>query len=183
MKRNFIITACCVLFFSIFMLFSVNNGNAEKPNLSVKIPPPIEGIILKEDRKSQFLSKESISILGANGVKHNYLVEIARTADQQRIGMMFREHISENTGMLFLFPEEEKRSFWMKNTLIPLDIIFIRKDGIIHHIHPMAEVESLKPISSNGEVLAVLEIAGGEVEILKINVGDRILHDVFLPKK
>ncbi len=183
MKKNILITISLALLLCVSMVVLIDKGNAEKSNNIIKIPPKIEGITLVEEEKAQSLTSEPLTILSANGKKHNYLVEVARTPEEQRIGMMFRKYIDENTGMLFLFEKASKRNFWMKNTLIPLDIVFIRKDGIINHIHPMAETESLKPISSNGEVIAVLEIAGGEAEILGINVGDRVLHKDFLPKK
>ncbi len=156
-----------------------NKEDKEDSEVVIKIPPPIEGVKLPQERKPQSLKTTQIAILTSDGSRHKYTVELAVTPEQHRIGMMFRDYIEENTGMLFVFKDEAERNFWMKNTFIPLDLIFIRKDGVITHIHPMAEEESLKPISSNGRVMAVLEIAGGEAEILGINVGDRILYKDF----
>ena len=188
-KRNYVIIVSCFILFSGVLLFSIfeyvgAQPAVEKPieieNSVVKIPPPIEGLIPKEHRKAQRLNKEDISILSANGVMHKFTVELAISPLEQRIGMMYREYITENTGMLFLFDKDSMRKFWMKNTLIPLDIIFIRSDGVIHHIHRMAEPNTLKRISSEGEVMAVLEIAGGASELAGINVGDRVLYKVFI---
>ncbi len=153
-----------------------------KDNVTVKtinIPPPIEVNKFYIEKKPQKLKKAEIAILSANGKLHKYMVEIAVTGEQLRIGMMFRKYIEENTGMLFAFKGEAERSFWMKNTLIPLDLLFIKNDGVITHIHHMAKEGSLEPIRSNGKVAAVLEIAGGEAEILGINIGDRVLYKDF----
>ena len=77
------------------------------------------------------------------------------------MGLMFRNVILPGTGMLFLFDDVRERTFWMKNTWVPLDIIFIREDGVIQNIHYNAEPNSLERIHSEGEVQHVLEIAGG----------------------
>ena len=188
-RNNFIVIICCLSFFFMltFVLLGYINAQAtvektpsnNEKNIVIKIPPPIEGLILQEQRKAQSLKKTKIALLGADGNSHEYTVELAVTPEEQRIGMMFRNYIPENTGMLFVFKEDTERNFWMKNTFIPLDLIFIRNDGIITYIHHMAEEESLKPINSNGKVRAVLEIAGGEAEILNINIGDRVLYKDF----
>ncbi len=145
----------------------------------VKIPPQIEGFIPADEKKAQSLKTAEIEILTKNGKSYKYTVELAITPKEKNMGMMFRDMIDRNTAMLFIFEEVGERSFWMKNTLIPLDVLFINSDGIITHIHHMAEENSLEPISSNGKVKNVLEIAGGEAEILGINIGDQILYKDF----
>jgi len=145
----------------------------EKP---VKIPPPIR---LTPQEAPQSLEKESIKISTAEGKTHSFVVELAKTREQQKIGMMYRMRTEPMTGMLFLFDDVKERSFWMKNTFIPLDIIFIQKDGIIAHIHENAEPHNLKGVKSGKPVAAVLEIAGGEASKLGINVGDRVSHSFF----
>ncbi len=127
----------------------------------------------------QKLSSENIIIQTKTGKAINLNVEIAKKSHELRKGMMFRTEIAPMTGMLFLFSDDRVRSFWMKNTLVPLDMLFIRNDGIIDHIHINAEPESLEPIKSKATVRAVLELAGGESKKLGINVGDRILHTFF----
>jgi len=189
-KRKFLTIISCLSLFSIFIFIisgyvsaqalKDNKNNIAPDKVStIKIPPPIEGNTPSSAKSAQNLKKIDIAIQSANGEIHKYNVELAITLEQQRIGMMFREYIDENTGMLFSFENESERSFWMKDTLIPLDILFIRKDGVITHIHHMAEENSTNRINSNGKVIAVLEIAGGEAEILGINIGDRILYKDF----
>ena len=188
-NRNILISlGCCVLillyvFSSFSQISSAEDVKSEPEETVIKIPPPIDGLTLQEhSRKPQTLEKDSLSILSSEGKRYDYVVELAKTPSQQKIGMMFRHEVPEGTGMLFLFPESKERSFWMKNTFVPLDLIFIRKDGVIHHIHPMAEEKSLTPILSNGPVSAVLEIAGGESQLLNLNIGDRVLYTDFMPE-
>ncbi|MFK7840427.1 MAG: DUF192 domain-containing protein, partial [Bdellovibrionales bacterium] len=106
-------------------------------------------------------------------------IELALTPEQQAKGLMFRAEIPNDYGMLFVFNEEAPRSFWMKNTLIPLDIIFVKRNGEILHIHENAVPLDLTPIRSDGNAYAVLEINGGLSKTLGLNSGDKIDHSVF----
>lgn len=99
-------------------------------------------------------------------------VEMARTQDEQARGLMFRTGLAADRGMLFPFSPPRPASFWMKNTLIPLDMIFIRPDGSIARIAANTVPESLEPVSVDEPVAAVLEIAGGNAQAQGIHVGD-----------
>lgn len=101
-----------------------------------------------------------------------FRVELAETPAEQQKGLMFRETLENDKGMLFVFPDSREASFWMKNTLIPLDIIFIDADRVIHHIHADAVPHDETPISSNGKIIAVLEIPGGQAKSQDIKTGD-----------
>lgn len=92
---------------------------------------------------------------------HKFNVEVARTAEEQKQGLMFRTSLPADGGMIFPFEKPRFASFWMKNTLIPLDMIFVRADGSIDRIAENTIPESLEPVVSGGEVSAVLELAGG----------------------
>jgi len=107
----------------------------------------------------------------SDGRIHRFTAEVARTPDEQAQGMMFRERIGPNEAMLFPFPTPRVASFWMKNTLIPLDIIFIRADGTIARI-TTAVPHSLDQVLSGEPVSTVLEIAGGRAAELGIKEGD-----------
>ncbi len=172
--RNNIVIVCILVFIAVFIFFLVDHSNAKKFSNAKKLNNTVSIV------KTKTLDKQLISILSSDGNRHDYMVDIAKTQAQQQTGMMFRYNIDKDTGMLFLFDEEAERSFWMKNTFIQLDIIFIRKGGIINHIYSMAEAESLTPISSRGKVIAVLEIAGGEANMLGIHTGDRVLYNDVL---
>ena len=105
---------------------------------------------------------------------HGFTVEVARTSDEQSQGLMFRESLGPNQGMLFPFDAPRDAGFWMKNTLIPLDMIFIRADGTIARIAANTEPHSLEPVISGEPVVAVLEIRGGRSAELGIREGDRV---------
>ena len=135
-------------------------------------PPP--------QQASQQLETSGLQIITDDDSFVNYVVEIAKTPQEMKTGLMFRKEMPPNYGMLFVFDKEDERGFWMKNTLIPLDMIFIRADGKIHRIYPMAKPnDSETIIKSNGPVLAVLEINGGEAMKNGINVGDIVKHAAF----
>lgn len=99
--------------------------------------------------------------IAAAGKTHRFNVEVARTDAEQDRGLMFRTSLPGDGGMIFPFKKPRIGSFWMKNTLIPLDMIFIRADGSIDRIAENTIPESLEPVVSGGEVSAVLELAGG----------------------
>lgn len=102
-------------------------------------------------------------------------VEVADDLQEKLNGLMFRESLSSGHGMLFIYDPSENAHMWMKNTLIPLDMLFINSNQQIVHIHHKAEPHSLKPIGAGQMTSAVIEIAGGEAKARDIRVGDRIL--------
>ena len=113
-----------------------------------------------------------LTINSANG-KHRFTVEVARTAEQQETGMMFRRALAPNRGMIFPYDPPQFVAFWMKNTLIALDMIFIRADGKIARIATAKPLDET-PVPSGDTVVAVLEIRGGRSAQLGIRAGDRV---------
>ena len=106
-------------------------------------------------------------------------MELARTPEERSRGLMFRESMAADAGMLFDFGRVGRQAMWMKNTYLPLDMLFIRNDGTIHHIQQRTQPQSENIIPSNGRVRAVLELNGGTVERLGIKVGDVVEHPMF----
>ncbi len=106
-------------------------------------------------------------------------VQIADTDEERARGLMYRQALADDEGMLFDFKSPQKVSFWMKNTLIPLDMIFIAADGHIASIARNARPRSLRHIPSGVPVLAVLEIGGGRARKLGIERGDMVHHALF----
>ncbi len=121
----------------------------------------------------------ALQISTQSGKVYDFAVELALTPAEQSKGLMHRTTLAENAGMLFYFGAEQPRSFWMKNTLIPLDLIFVKLDGTIHHIHENAIPKDETPLPSQGNVGAVLEINGGLSKKLGIKPGDTIKHQFF----
>ena len=116
------------------------------------------------------LQKIPLTIRSASGV-HRFTVEVAATAEQQARGMMFRRSLGLNEGMLFPYSPSLQVGFWMKNTLIPLDMIFIRSDGTIVRIATARPLD-LHSVDSGEPIGAVLEIPGGRAAELGIKEGD-----------
>jgi uncharacterized membrane protein (UPF0127 family) len=110
----------------------------------------------------------------SNGRKHRFTVEVATTSEQQQMGLMHRSALAPDRGMIFPFDTPRQASFWMKNTLIPLDMIFVRADGSIANVEANTVPLSLQPVYSEGSVAAVLEIAGGRSAELGIKAGDKV---------
>ena len=121
---------------------------------------------------------QPLEIATRNGV-HVFAVEIASTPEEQAKGLMFRRELPEGQGMLFDFHREQPTSFWMKNTYIPLDIIFIRGDGRILRIAENTVPLSEALVPSGGPVRAVLEVVAGTARKLGIAPGDRVAHRIF----
>jgi hypothetical protein len=120
----------------------------------------------------------TLEIASKTGV-HVFAVEIADTEPAREKGLMFRKSLPEGQGMLFDFHKEQEVGFWMQNTYVPLDMIFIRGDGTILRIAENTEPLSTKIIPSGGPVLAVLEVIAGTARKLGIAPGDTVAFPIF----
>jgi uncharacterized membrane protein (UPF0127 family) len=125
--------------------------------------------------------QQVVEIATRTGV-HVFSVELAATDADRARGLMYRQQLPEEHGMLFDFEREEPVAMWMHDTYIPLDMIFIRGDGRILRIAERTEPLSDRIIPSGGPVRAVLEVAGGTAKKLGIAPGDRIGHPIFSSK-
>nr|WP_294524695.1 DUF192 domain-containing protein [uncultured Rhodopila sp.] len=125
------------------------------------------------------LPKEQLVIVGRGGVEHSFVVEVAATPQQQTVGEMFRTSIPADGGMLFDWGFPKSSQMWMRNTLVPLDMVFINPDGTIRSIAEDTTPRSLAAIDSRGPVRAVLELAGGTTARLDIRVGDTVKQRIF----
>lgn len=112
--------------------------------------------------------------VSGDGRAHRFSVEVAGTSGEQARGLMFRSSMGQNEGMIFPLRPARPASFWMKNTVIPLDIIFVGTDGRILNIAANAVPYSEEPRRSNGVAAAVLELNGGRAEELGIKPGDTV---------
>ena len=115
----------------------------------------------------------------SGGQTNLFQVEVMRDEAGRARGLMERKYLPADRGMLFDFRTEQPVTFWMKNTYIPLDMIFIRKDGTIARIADRAEPLSERTIDSGGPVVGVLEVNGGVAEKLGIKAGDKVRHAMF----
>lgn len=115
----------------------------------------------------------------SGGMRHHFVVEIADTDERRTQGLMFRASMPANAGMLFDFKSDQPVSMWMRNTRIPLDMLFVARDGRIVNIAERTVPFSEAIVPSGGVVRAVLELNGGTAARLKIKPGDRVIHPIF----
>jgi uncharacterized membrane protein (UPF0127 family) len=122
---------------------------------------------------------EQLIITTAEGNAVAYQIEVARTASQMQRGLMFRDTMAEDHGMLFIYEPERPARMWMKNTILPLDMLFIDSEGVIINIAANTTPFSLDTIESGGPVRAVLELNAGQAAKQRMAVGDRVTHPLF----
>jgi uncharacterized membrane protein (UPF0127 family) len=130
------------------------------------------------DAKNDRLAGEELVIETASGPV-TFFVEVVDTNETRAQGLMFREELAPNAGMLFDFKRQQPVSFWMRNTLIPLDMFFIKTDGRIVNIAKRTVPHSERGIPSVEPVLGVLETNAGVADRLGIKPGDVVRHRVF----
>jgi uncharacterized membrane protein (UPF0127 family) len=127
------------------------------------------------ERSPAGLDQVPLTITTTSGKTHRFTVEVARTEAEQAQGLMNRQTLAPDRGMVFPYDPPRQASFWMKNTLIPLDIIFIRADGTIARIEANTVPLSLDPVASGEPVATVLELAGGRAAELGITPGAKVV--------
>ena len=118
---------------------------------------------------------EKLEFVTRSGV-HAFSVEVMRTPDQQARGLMFRRYMPDDRGMLFAFGRNEPVFMWMKNTYIPLDMVFITEQGTVLRIEENTEPFSTDIIYSGGDAIAVLELNAGEASRIGLKPGDRVAY-------
>jgi uncharacterized membrane protein (UPF0127 family) len=136
------------------------------------------GVLIAASVSATAAEVQPLEIVTKSGV-HVFSVEIAKTEQERATGLMYRKELAEGRGMLFDFTPEQQVSMWMKNTFIPLDMIFIRSDGRILRIAENTVPQSEKIIPSGGLTKGVLEVIGGTAKKYGIQPGDRVAHPLF----
>lgn len=129
---------------------------------------------------AQAMPREELTLVTATG-QHSVSVEVARGPEAQSLGLMFRTELADGHGMLFPHEVQREAAMWMKNTYIPLDMVFIKSDGRVHRIHRNAKPHSTELIASGGPVAAVLELPAGAADRYGLKAGDRVRHPHFDP--
>lgn len=124
-------------------------------------------------------ASNDLTIVSGTG-RHQFTIEIAATRETQARGLMFRQSLARDAGMLFVYPASGPITMWMKNTHLPLDMLFIDEAGRITHIVERTVPQSTEIIGSNGPVRAVFEVNGGTVSRLGIAKGARVIHPAFV---
>jgi uncharacterized protein len=161
------------------MIDAVNRGSVMRRCLLVLLAVSVLNLpFAGADGRVAAADLQSLEIASKSGV-HVFAVELASTPEEHAKGLMYRRQLPEGQGMLFDFHREQPTSFWMKNTYIPLDMIFIRGDGRILRIAENTVPLSETLVPSGGPVRAVLEVNAGTAKKLGIAPGDRVGHAIF----
>lgn len=140
-----------------------------KPVAPAVVEAPTD--VTAQDYRLPTLPHARVTLVDAYGYKHLVDAEVASTRDARTRGLMWRSSLPEGTGMLFIFPEQEQLNFWMKNTLIPLDMLFISKERVIVGIVEQATPRSLDARGPGAPALYVLEVPGGWSSKLGLRAG------------
>ncbi|GJE39344.1 DUF192 domain-containing protein [Methylobacterium persicinum] len=144
------------------------------PAIALRVDPAAAQAVAKAPQ----VPTEPLTITTAGGPRR-FSVEVMRDDAGRSRGLMFRRHMAADHGMLFDFEQDQPVTMWMKNTYLPLDMVFIQADGRVSHVAADAEPLSTAIIPSNGPVLAVLELNAGTAARLGIKPGDRVEHAMF----
>ncbi|MEM7651232.1 MAG: DUF192 domain-containing protein [Pseudomonadota bacterium] len=179
-----LLIATIVLIFAVFAAFTLmpkTDATAEntQPEVQTEALKQVLEIPTPAQTAPVIFPKDTLVIEKQNGESISFNVELALNPRHQAQGLMFRTEMAEDAGMLFVFPSLSQLRFWMKNTLIPLDMMFLDEDGTINHIHANATPKDLTPVGPDGFSKAVLEINGGVAEKFGISVGDKVIHESF----
>ena len=133
---------------------------------------------VRADDAPQRLPLEALSVITGVGTLH-FDVEVARTDETRATGLMHRREMAPDHGMLFDFRQDRMVTMWMRNTFIPLDMLFITKDGVIVRVTRNTTPHSERRLPSGEPVRAVLELNAGSAALLGIEAGDKVEHPMF----
>lgn len=176
-------TSRASLVLAVILSLAACESLGKKPPAPAPVPPaapapkPEVTDITAQDYVMPKLPRARVTLTDAFGGKHPVEVEVASTRDARTRGLMWRTELPEGTGMLFIFPEDTWLSFWMKNTLIPLDMLFIRADLTIVGIVENAEPKTLSARAPEGQSKYVLEVPGGWAQKLGLKPGLKVKLD------
>lgn len=124
--------------------------------------------------------ESTLSVETENGT-HTFQIEIANTSQEQALGLMHRRALADDFAMLFPFERAREASFWMRDTYVSLDMVFIAEGGVVHRVERGTEPLSLRSVPSRGPVVAVLEFVTGTADRINLQPGDMVVHPLLQP--
>lgn len=159
---------------AVAVLLALACTSGTPPAVQRPSAPPVVNDVNARDFVAPPLDRGQLVLRDAYGGVHPLEVEIADTTPARTRGMMWRTSVPPGTGMLFIFPKEAEQRFWMRNTLVPLDMLFLDRAGSVVGIVAQAEPQSLESRSVGRPSLYVLEVAGGWAEKAGVVPGARV---------
>ncbi len=159
------------LLFAVSMFLSTPNSSNRKTDNSSNIPVPTSNA---KSAEPQFIKEGALQFLKDANIKAAIDIELANTPDEIEKGLMYRQKMDQNKGMLFIFPDMQPRGFWMKNTYIPLDIIYVDADKTIVSIQKNTIPLSRQDLPSDGDAQYVIEVNAGFSDLHGLMPGDKV---------
>ena len=147
--------------------------------MGLALPPAVAAAAADPPHEPLRSFPQADLLVDLGGRTYKFRVWVASTEPRREQGLMWVRKLEPHHGMLFVFEQPQLASFWMKNTLIPLDMLFIAPDGRVIRLAANTTPLSLAPVASLGIVKGVLELAGGTAAQLGLAVGDRVRHPAF----
>lgn len=151
-------------------------GGADLAQAQTQTSPQV---LAPSNEQSQPACRADTVVLRGDWGQARFSVELADTPQTRSQGLMFRESMPRSAGMLFIYDAPQRATFWMRNTLIPLDMIFTDESGVVRHIHHEAVPGDETTIDGGSGILTVLEINGGLARAMGITVGSQMRHPAF----
>jgi uncharacterized membrane protein (UPF0127 family) len=141
---------------------------------------PLAGAESKDEQQlDRMFSRSTLQIATPDAKLHKFDVWVADTDARRMRGLMFVDKLADDEGMLFIYPQQQQISMWMKNTHLSLDMLFVTANGRVHHVVENTTPMSTNTISSNGVVYAVVELKAGSAARMKIRPGAQVIHPAF----
>jgi hypothetical protein len=147
--------------------------------LSIGAVPAVAGADNDAQQLDRAFSRSTLQIATPDAKLHKIDVWIADNETRRARGLMFVENMADDAGMLFIYPQSQEISMWMKNTHLSLDMLFVSANGRVHSIVANTKPMSLDTISSNGTVRAVIELKAGSAARMNIRPGAQVIHPAF----
>ena len=141
---------------------------------------PLAGAESKDEQQlDRMFARSTLQIATPDAKLHKFDVWVADTDARRMRGLMFVDKLADDEGMLFIYPQQQQISMWMKNTHLSLDMLFVTANGRVHHVVENTTPMSTNTISSNGVVYAVVELKAGSAARMKIRPGAQVIHPAF----
>jgi uncharacterized protein len=155
---------------------------AAKANPNAAAAPPAAQVTNDTDRLNQLFERSTLKIATPDARVHNFNIWLAADDQHRELGLMYVRKLDENAGMLFVYPEPFRIGMWMKDTFIPLDMLFVNSKGKVVQVVERTTPQSLNTIASDTAVLGVIELNAGTAARLHIRVGSQVMHQAFAAK-
>ena len=179
--RAFLLLTFTMFAFFFLLLPFAGFSSANATGNTISQEQPKNKTTIPDAEVDSYLSDSTHLVIQSNSGNHPFVIELAINDAERAKGLMYRTKMEPDHGMLFDFGATAPVYMWMKNTYIPLDMLFLKADGVVHHVVQHTTPLSQSIIGSGGDVRYVFEVKSGAVQQTGVKPGDRLLHQLFTP--